>query len=164
MIESRWFRRVRSGTVSCAPDSSNDTQPRRLVAAGADRPGSPRPCSRIHTCSAGRVAVAHAGGNVDQQRAAEVGIFFELLDVEAILLGPDLPIDIPRVVAPGVFAMLAELDRLAENTGCGASPTEKPSTTCRARRPRCCDPLDRFRMQKSSGIGHRASTRLLGPG
>ena len=59
-------------------------------------------------------AVAHAGGNVAQQRAAEVRVLFELLDVIAVLLRPDFPVDIAQVVAVGVFAVLAELDRLPE--------------------------------------------------
>ncbi len=59
-------------------------------------------------------AVAHAVRHVDQQRGPQVRVFLELLDVIAILLGPDFPIDVPQVVADGVFAVLAKFDRLAE--------------------------------------------------
>ena len=69
-------------------------------------------------------AVLHAVRDVDQQRAAEVGVFLELLDVVAVLLGPDLPVDVAQVVAGRVFAVLQELDRLPEVRDCGACRRE----------------------------------------
>ena len=65
-------------------------------------------------------AVFHAGRDIDQQAAAEVGVLFVLLDVEPVLLGPDLPIDAAQVVARRVFAVLQELDAIGRSTGCDA--------------------------------------------
>ena len=105
-------------------------------------------------------AVAHAAGDVDQHGAAEVGVLFELLDVVAVLLGPQLPVDVPGVVAEGVLAVLAKLDRLAEvGTAMHAGEETLDDVAGPHFQPR--DPLDRVRMQKSSGIAHRGSTRLL---
>ena len=105
-------------------------------------------------------AVAHAGRDVDQQRAAEVGVLLELLDVVAVLLGPDLPVDVPQVVAAGVLAVLAELDRLAEVRAAVHARQEALDDVPGAQ-VQPGDPLDRLRMQKSFGIGHRGSARLL---
>ena len=92
--------------------------------------------------------------------AAHVRVFFELLDVVAILLGPDLPIDVAQIVADGIFAVLPEFDRLAE-IGAAVQAGQKAfdDMPCPEVQPR--DSLDRFRMQKSFGIGHRGSIRLL---
>ena len=59
-------------------------------------------------------AVFHAGRDIDQQAAAEVRVLLVLLHVEAVLLGPDFPIDAAEVVARRVLAVLQELDRLPE--------------------------------------------------
>ena len=107
----------------------------------------------------GPAAVLHAGRDVDEQGAAEVGVFFVLLDVEPVLLGPDLPIDVAQVVAGGVFAVLQELDDCPKY-GLRCMPVRKPSTMCRARSSKPADALDRLRMQKSFGIGRRGSVRL----
>ena len=65
-------------------------------------------------------AILHAGRNIDQQAAAEVRVFFILLDVEPVLLGPDFPIDAAQVVAGGILAVLQELDDFARSTDCDA--------------------------------------------
>ena len=44
----------------------------------------------------------------------QIGLFLVLLDVVTILLGPDFPIDMPRIVAARIFAVLHEFDRLTE--------------------------------------------------
>ena len=104
--------------------------------------------------------VTHAAGNIDQQRRAEVRVFFVLLDVIAILLGPDLPIDVPQIVAGGVLAVLAKLDRLAEK-GTAVDARQKSLDHVARAHLEPANPGDRLRMQKSFGIGHRASTRPL---
>ena len=65
-------------------------------------------------------AVLHAGRDIDQQAAAQVGVFLELLDVQPVLLGPDLPVDVAQVVARRVLAVLQELDRSGRSTDCDA--------------------------------------------
>ena len=108
-------------------------------------------------------AVAHAVRHVAQQRAAEVGVFLELFDVVAVLLRPDFPIDVAQVVAEGVLAMLAKLDRLAEvRTAMHAGEESLDDVPCAEIEPG--DPLDRLRKQKSLGIVHRGSVRLRGWG
>ena len=59
-------------------------------------------------------AVPHAVGDIGHQQAAEVGIFFELLDVETVLPRPDFPINMPKIVAVDVFSVLPEFHRLPE--------------------------------------------------
>ena len=65
-------------------------------------------------------AVGHAGRDIDQQAAPQVGVFFVLLDVEPILLGPHFPIDVAQVVARHVLAVLQELDSTGRSTDCDA--------------------------------------------
>ena len=101
--------------------------------------------------------------NVDQQRGPQVRVFLELLDVVAVLLGPDFPVDVPQVVAGGVFAVLQELDRLAE-VGAAMHARQKAFDDVPGPHVEPRDPRDRFRMQKSFGIGHRWSARLLWSG
>src|SRR5262249_52899700 len=73
----------------------------------------------------------------------------ELLDKVAVLLGPDFPVDVPRVVAVRIFAMLAEFDRLAEVRAAVHAGEEAlddvPSPQFQPR-----DPLDCLWMQKLS--------------
>ena len=59
-------------------------------------------------------AVVHRLADVDDQVAAQVGLGLVLLDVEAVGLGPDLPVEVADVVAGGVLAVLHELDGVAE--------------------------------------------------
>ena len=93
-------------------------------------------------------AVPHAVRDVDQQRAAQVRVFFELLDVQAVLPRPDLPVDVPQIVAGHVFAMLQELDRLAE-VRTAVHPRKESFDDVPGPQFQPRDPLDRFRMQKS---------------
>ena len=88
--------------------------------------------------------------------ATHVRVFFELLDVQSVLPGPDLPVDVPQVVAGGVFAMLQEFDGLAE-VGAAVHARQKTFDDVPSPQLQPRDPLDRFRMQKSFGIGHRSS-------
>jgi len=64
------------------------------------------------------VAVAHGGGGVEQEVGPEVGLLLVLLDVEAVAFGEDLPVQVPRVDAGGVLAVLGELD--------GEPPVRRP--------------------------------------
>ena len=57
------------------------------------------------------VSVAHRPRQVHHQVAGQVGLGLELLDVEAVGLGVDVPVDVRDVVAGGVLAVLGELDR-----------------------------------------------------
>ena len=59
------------------------------------------------------IGVAHRSRQVHHQVAGQVGLGLELLDVEAIGLGVDVPVDVRDVVARGVLAVLRELDREA---------------------------------------------------
>ena len=56
----------------------------------------------------------HRLGQVHQQRRAKVCFLLVLLDVVAVGLGPDLPVDAADVVTGRVFAVLSELNRLTE--------------------------------------------------
>ena len=65
-------------------------------------------------------AVVHRLADVDDEVAAQVGLCLVLLDVKAVGLGPDLPVEVADVVAGGVLAVLHELDASGRRTGCGA--------------------------------------------
>src|SRR5208337_4822110 len=55
----------------------------------------------------------------------EVGFFFILLDVEPVGPPKHAPVEVPRIVAGGVLAMLGELD--AEPlVGAGVQPRDEP--------------------------------------
>ena len=60
--------------------------------------------------SAGR-AVQHGLAGIVQDVGDEVRFHLVLLDVVAVGLGEDFPVQVARVVAHGVFAVLRELDR-----------------------------------------------------
>ena len=104
-------------------------------------------------------AVFHAGRDIDQQAAAEVRVFFVLLDVEAVLLGPDLPIDAAQVVARRVFAVLEELDGLAE-VRAAVHAAEEAFDDVSSANLQPADPLDHLRMQRSFGSGRHGSVGL----
>jgi len=70
-------------------------------------------------------AVAHRPAGVDDQVAAEVRLVLEPLDVVAVRAGEQLPVDVPGVVAGGVFAILAELDGEAV-IGAPVDPLDEP--------------------------------------
>src|SRR4030095_9445693 len=59
------------------------------------------------------VAERHGAGPVEQQVAAEGGLFFVLLDVELVAPPQHAPVDVPRVHAGRVLAVFGELDREA---------------------------------------------------
>ena len=59
------------------------------------------------------IRVAHRAAQVHHQVAGDVGLGLELLDVVLVGLGVDQPVDVLRIVAGRVLAMLAELDRKA---------------------------------------------------
>ena len=56
----------------------------------------------------------HRIADVQDDVAAQVGFFLELLDVILVGLGPDLPVEMANVVAGGVFAVLHEFDAVPE--------------------------------------------------
>ena len=56
------------------------------------------------------VAVLHAVGHIDHQRAPHICIFFELFDYQPVGPCPHFPIDVPQIIATNVFAMLCKLD------------------------------------------------------
>ena len=60
-----------------------------------------------------RRAEAHRAAQVDEQVAAQVRLVLEPLDVVAVGAGEEPPVEIARVVAGRVRAILAELDREA---------------------------------------------------
>ena len=55
-------------------------------------------------------AIAHAAGAIDEQMAAEVGLFFVFLDVKLAGLGVGPPIDVADFVAGVILPMLDEFD------------------------------------------------------
>ena len=104
-------------------------------------------------------AVVHRLADVDDQGAAQVGLFLELLDVEAVGLGPDLPVEVADVVAGGVLAVLHELDRVAEERAAVHAGDEALDDVLGAQvEPR--DAGDRLGMQEAARIvffgGHGA--------
>ncbi len=93
-------------------------------------------------------AVLHAVRNIHKHRATKVRLFLELLDIQAVLAGPDLPVHVAKVIATDVFAMLQELDRLAE-VRAAVHPREEAFDHVPRPNFQPRDPFDRFRMQKS---------------
>ena len=59
-------------------------------------------------------AVVHRLADVHHQVATQIGLGLELFDIEAIRFGPYLPVEVANVVAGGVFPVLYEFDRMAE--------------------------------------------------
>src|SRR5208337_3674384 len=70
------------------------------------------------------VGVTHRPRQVHHQVAGQVGLGLELLDVEAVGLGVDVPVHIRNVVARGVLAVLGELHREALERA-GMQPRDK---------------------------------------
>ena len=58
-------------------------------------------------------AEGHRATLIDQQVATQIGFIFKLLDVVAVAAGVHAPVDIARVIAGYVLAVLRELDREA---------------------------------------------------
>ena len=65
---------------------------------------------------------------------AQVRVFLELLDVIAVLLGPDFPVHMPQVVAAPCTRGAARNSTDCPKYGLRCIPDRKPSTMCRARR------------------------------
>ena len=73
----------------------------------------------------GGLAVGHRGAGVQEDLGAEVGLFFILLDVEPVGPAQNPPVEVARVVAGAVLAVLGELD--AEPlVGAGVQPRDEP--------------------------------------
>ena len=70
-------------------------------------------------------AVAHRPAVVDQQVAAEVRLVLEFLDEVPVAAGEDPPVDVARIVAPRVLAVLGELDGEAV-IGTAVNPFPEP--------------------------------------
>ena len=92
---------------------SNVTRPARILLmqdevgqAGGDELGVAELAHRI-----GRALVGHRAAGVEHDVAAEVGRDFVLLDVVAVGLGVDPPVDALDVVARHVLAVLGEIER-----------------------------------------------------
>ncbi len=56
------------------------------------------------------LTVVHRFTGIDDQGALEVRLLFVFLDVEPVSLGPDLPVDVPGIVAGRVFAVGGKFD------------------------------------------------------
>ena len=99
------------------------------------------------------VAVGHRPAQVHRQIAGNVRLGFELLDVVLVGFGVDEPVDVLRVVAVRVLAMLAELDREAMKRAGVESLHEPLHDELRAQiEPR--DLTDHFRLQIFLDGGH----------
>ena len=119
-----------------------------------------RDCGTVFVFVERAVSILHAVGDINQQVAAHVGVFFKLLDVQSVLPRPDLPIDVSQVVAGNVFAVLQKFDGLTEIRA-AMHPRKKTFDDMLRPQIQSRNSLDRFRMQKSSGIWHRLKVRLL---
>jgi hypothetical protein len=78
-----------------------------------------------------RSLVAHAAAGVHQQIGLEIGFFLEFLDVIAIGLAVDAPVNVANLVAGIILAMLGN-STLKPLYGLLWTPVRKPSTTVRA--------------------------------
>ena len=109
------------------------SRPRRS-ASGPDRPGWPRPCSRIFVLVERlRVRTACSCETSTSNVAAKIGVFFELLDVQPILAWPRPSSRHAADRRPARIRGAAETRPTGRSTGCGACRKESPSTMCRAR-------------------------------
>ena len=70
------------------------------------------------------VGVGHRRAGIDREVAGDVGLGLKLLHIVLVGLGVDQPVDVLRVVARGVLAVLAELDREAL-VGTGMEPLQE---------------------------------------
>ena len=55
--------------------------------------------------------ISHTLTDVQKQVADEVCLFFVLLEVNLVGFSKHFPVNIAKVIAGGIFAMLSELDR-----------------------------------------------------
>ena len=58
----------------------------------------------------GAAAIGHAGGDIEEDIAPEVGLLLVLLDVKAVRSGEALPVEVSQIVARAVLAVFGELD------------------------------------------------------
>ncbi len=70
--------------------------------------------------------IPHAGRDVDEQMAAEIRVFLELLHGQPVLPSPDLPIDMSQIVAGRIRHGVAGTRPTGQNRGYGASRTRSP--------------------------------------
>ena len=98
------------------------------------------------------VAVVHRLGDIDDQMAAEVGLGLVLLDVEAVGLGPDLPVEVANVVANAVLAVLHELDGVPEHRAL-VHAGDEPLDDLASAKIEAGDLRDRRRVQKAQRAG-----------
>ena len=109
------------------------------------------------------LAVLHAAGDIDDQIAAEIRGLLELFDVQPVLPRPDLPIDMPQVIAGRILTVLKKLNALPK-VRTAMHAREKTLDDILRPKLHSRNSLDGFRMQKSFGIGHRWKARLRGRG
>lgn len=89
-----------------------DEQPYRVLLADHHVSQSRREADRVvHLRHAAAVGVVHAAGAVHHEVAFEIRLGLELLDVVAVGLAVDAPVDQAGIVAGRVLAVLAELHR-----------------------------------------------------
>src|SRR5262249_8179319 len=89
--------------------------------------------------------------HVHHQGAAQIGFFLELLDVELVGLGPDLPIEVADVVSRSVIAVLHELDRVPEE-GTAVHAGDETFDHLASAQVQTRDAGDGIRMQKAARI------------
>ena len=99
------------------------------------------------------IGVAHRAAQVHHQIAGDVRLGLELLDVILVGLGVDQPVDVLRIVAGRVFAMLAELDRKAMKRA-GVQPVQKSLHDELRAQVQPLDLVDHFGLQIFFGGGH----------
>ncbi len=72
-----------------------------------------------------RLAVGHRSAAIEQDLGAEVGFLLVLFDIKPVGAPENPPVEVPRIVAGGVLAMLGELD--AEPlVGAGVQARDEP--------------------------------------
>ena len=69
--------------------------------------------------------IAHAFTDIDEEIANQVGLGFELFEINFVRFAKHFPIDITKIVARRVFAMFGEFDRLP-SIGAAVHPREIP--------------------------------------
>ncbi len=107
----------------------------------------------------------HRLTGIDEQRRTEIRLLFKELDVILVGLRPDLPIDVAGLVASDVFAMLQELDAVAEVRAAVharqkafdnlSSPNFEPRDSGKLVRPQRA-----LTLRRCAGIADHASVRL----
>ncbi len=101
------------------------------------------------------IRVGHRLAQIHRQIAGDVRLGLELLDVVLVGLGIHEPIDIVRIVAGRVLAMLAELNRKAMKRA-GVQPVQKPLHDELSAQIKPRNLPDDFRLQVFFDGGHGA--------